>query len=453
MTDRHFKKLLFTTLTSILFVGTETAFSQVDPSTNIIAVDVSTMPENSAFNYDSTFAIGKELGMTQTGLYFNWTTLEPAPLQYDFTFLQIANIYYPATGIAIDLTITPIHTNVLEVPTDLIALPLDHSSVISRFNTLLDSIQINLTQVQLSSLVIGSEMDVYLGNDTVKWQQFSNFFVAVSTHAKMLWPTMPVACEATFSGLTSGAASVYMQQINQSCDYIGVSYYGIDGNFQIKPFNVLQNDFNLITSAYQFKPICFYQYGFPSSAACGSTSGLQEQFIYQTFDLWDTHASQIRMIDFTWMHDLDTAAVNYFLNYYGVNDPGFAGFLGSIGMREWNGNGIDKPALTALRCEAKARGFNQLPLLCTSSITDVSASGNEILLTPVPCINNLNVTVPNTFIKGRLVILNIHGQPVYHQSEINQENFMINTNELPAGKYIIRISYQQKNVEKSFIRL
>ncbi len=453
MIYRHSKNLLFAILTYLQIVGTGTVFAQVNPTTNIIAVDVSTMPENGSFNYDSTFAIGEELGMTQTGLYFNWTTLETAPLQYDFTLLQIANIYYPVNGIAIDLTITPIHTNVLEMPADLVPLPLDHPSVIARFNAMLDSIHHNLTQLQLSSLVIGSEMDVYLGTDTVKWQQFTNFFIAVSAHAKMVWPTVPVACEATFAGLTAGTSSVYMQQINQVSDYIGVSYYAIDGNFQAKPFSALQNDFNLITSAYPVKPICFYQYGFPSSAACGSNLLLQEQFIYQTFNLWDTYASQIKMIDFTWMHDLDTAAVNYFLNYYGVNDPGFAGFLGSIGLREWNGNGSDKPALAALRCEAKVRGFNQLPLLCTSSIAELSVSDHSIALHPVPCTNNLNVTILPAFLKGRLEILDASGHQVYTLGEIKNEKFIIDTSNLTAGNYLIKISHQNQTIGKSFIRL
>ena len=436
-----------------LFWNSNFSFAQVTPSANVIAADVSTMPQNSSFNYDSTFAIGKELGMTQTGLFFNWTALETAPFQYDFSILQIANIYYPSTGVAIDLTITPIHTNVLEMPSDLSSLPLDHPDVTTRFITLLDIIFINLPQLPLSSIVIGSEMDVFLGNDSVKWQQFENFFIIVSAHAKTIWPTTPVACEATFAGLTTGAASFYMQQINHFCDYVGVSYYAINGSFQVKDPAAIQNDFSLITTAYPTKPICFYQYGFPSSPACGSNLLLQEQFINQTFNLWDTYASQIRMIDFTWMHDLDTAAVNYFMNYYGVNDPGFAGFLGSIGMRDWTGNGSDKPALVALRCEAKTRGFNQLPLLCTSSIVTPESDSDEIYLNPVPCRDRLNITIPESCLKGKLEIINITGQVVFTIPEIHHEKMQLNTTEFAGGRYLLRVSHKQKKFEKSFIRL
>ena len=103
-------RLLFYLL--LTFTPWKLIFAQVSPATNVISVDVSTLPQNGTFNYDSTFSLGTAIGMQQTGLYFNWTTLETAPLTYDFSLPDIANIYYPAFSMPVDLTITPIHTNV-----------------------------------------------------------------------------------------------------------------------------------------------------------------------------------------------------------------------------------------------------------------------------------------------------------------------------------------------------
>src|ERR1035437_899878 len=95
----------------IILLHSSALFAQINPINNKISVDVSTAPQNAAFNYDSCFAIGKTLGMTQLGLFLNWTTLEKAPNTFDFSLIDIANIYYPAYGVSIDLNLNPINTN------------------------------------------------------------------------------------------------------------------------------------------------------------------------------------------------------------------------------------------------------------------------------------------------------------------------------------------------------
>ena len=84
---------------------------QISPINNFIGVDVSTQPQNTSFNYDSCFARGTILGMSVTGVFQTWTAMDTAPLTYNFYILDIANIYYPAFNMPIDLTIAPIATN------------------------------------------------------------------------------------------------------------------------------------------------------------------------------------------------------------------------------------------------------------------------------------------------------------------------------------------------------
>lgn len=425
--------------------------AQVTPAINVIAVDVSTLPQNAAFNYDSTFSLGVSIGMQQTGLYFNWTTLETAPQVYDFSLPDIANIYYPANNMAVDLTITTIHTNVPEIPSDLSALPLDDASVVGRFNSLLDSLKLHLNQLQLSSLVIGSEMDVYLATDSTLWNQFINFHSMVTAHAKLLWPSVPVACEATFSGLT-GYASGFLQTLNQHTDYIGVSYYPLDAAFQVAPLTVIGNDFNLVTSLYPSKPIQFYQYGFPSSPSCSSSEIIQQQFITETFTQWDLHASKIRMIDFTWMHDLDTAAVNYFLNYYGINDPGFAGFLGSIGLRRWTGSGSNKPAFEELICQAKARGFNNQLVNCFQSVEE-SESAMQLDLYPNPFDNTIFLDHHLNAGPAVIEVFTTQGQSVLKSVvPAGERSTTLNTANLKPGLYSIVVSYDGKLIQKLLVK-
>jgi len=342
------------------------AAGQITPEKNIICVDVNS-PQNASYTYDSAFIACRNLGMKQTGLFFAWTSIETSPGVFDFSYLDIANVYYPAYNTAVDLTIAPIETNHLEVPSDLANYPLDNPIVINRFKILLDSVFAHVPSLQLSSLEIGSEVDIYLGSDPAKWTQYTNFYSAVSAYAKTLRSNVKVASEATFDGLTGNSFN-FIQALNTFSDFIAVSYYPLYTDFTVKPVSSIPIDFARIIELYPSKPIYFTQYGYPSSALCGSSNTLQLQFVQQTFTSWDYYASNIRMIDFTWMHDLSPASINHYSTYYGITDTKFLDFLGSIGLRTYAGSGTDKPAYNELICQANLRGYNNIN--CVTSTED-----------------------------------------------------------------------------------
>ncbi|MBA3704547.1 MAG: hypothetical protein H0W84_01190, partial [Bacteroidetes bacterium] len=113
--------------------------AQITPANNVIAVDVN-QPQNASYTYDTAFAACYNLGMREIGISFPWTNLETSPGIFDFTYLDIANYYYPAHSISVDLTIAPINTNVKSVPSDLSSINFDNTIMINRFKKLLDSI-------------------------------------------------------------------------------------------------------------------------------------------------------------------------------------------------------------------------------------------------------------------------------------------------------------------------
>jgi hypothetical protein len=68
---KHLYTLLFLVAIFQISIG------QINPTNNKISMDVSTFPQNnSVYNYDSCFAVGKNLGMGQVGLSQNWTAIE-----------------------------------------------------------------------------------------------------------------------------------------------------------------------------------------------------------------------------------------------------------------------------------------------------------------------------------------------------------------------------------------
>ncbi len=411
------------------------SLAQINPTTNKISVDVSTQPQSTSFNYDSCFAIGKKLGMTQTGLFQVWTSVETSPLTYNFTIFDIANSYYPAQNMAIDLTLAPIATNVLEVPSDLTTTAFSSTVMINRFKRLLDSVKVHIPNVTLSSLVIGSEHDVYLSSNTTKWNEYTIFYNAVSAYAKTIWPGLKIATELTFDGMVN--QNSFAQTLNSSSDYIGVSYYPLNANFTVKPISTISIDFATLVGLYPSKPLCFYQYGYPSSTTCNSSDLQQAQFITQTFSTWDFYAGQIKLIDFTWLHDLSPASVSYYSTYYGISDPVFLEYLRTLGLRTWGLTGTDKLALHELQCQAKQRGYNALNMSCTNGINDVKQQTNAFQLYPNPAVNQLVVS----FDERDFIEVNIYnsiGIEVYCGKPTNGiKEISIDVSPLSAGLYTV----------------
>ncbi|MCZ2276805.1 MAG: T9SS type A sorting domain-containing protein [Bacteroidia bacterium] len=425
--------------------------AQINPAYNKMAVDVSTYHvQNPAYNYDSSFLIGKDLGMNEVGLFINWTMLEITPGMFDFTILDMANAYYPAHSMAVDINLNPINTNRLEVPSDLDSIAFDNPVFISRYKTLLDSVKVHLTDLSISSLVIGTEIGAFLQNDSVKWNQYINFYNSVSAYAKTIWPGLKVAVELQFTDLID--YNSFAQQINAGSDYIGVSYYPIWGNYTVKPVNSITLDMDTLVSLYPAKPICFYQFGFPSSQTCNSSDSLQAEFIKQAFTSWDYYASHIRLIDFTWMTDLDTTAVNYYGTYYGVSDTVFLEFLRTLGLRTWNGNGTDKPALYELRCQAKQRNYNNLNISCTTTVTKPNENINDwFSVYPNPVQTRLNIEMPPGIMVTNLGIYNNLGQIEVYYSNLNSNKFSIENLNLINGLYYVVVQIGEKLVTRKFV--
>ena len=325
--------------------------SSTTKGARILGIDITMAQDN---DYDAAFSIAKDIGVQEVGLFFNWDSIETSPRKYDNPNFAIANTYYPAHNTMVSLTITPIHTNRLVVPDDLQHTNLDDPEMISRFTSMLDWVFTQIPDLDLHSLVIGSEFDVYFGTDKPQWVEYETFFKEVKAHIKKINPDIIVTAEVTFNGLT-GDAKEYAQSLNKYTDVIGVSYYPLNKDYTVKAPSVVHSDFDTLTTVYKGRIIYFYQLGYPSSTSLTSSQEKQKQFIKEVFKAWDQHASQIRLIDFTWLHDIPPEGVMECTQFYGVSDYRFQEFLATLGLRTYNGK--DKEALRALREEAKKRGW------------------------------------------------------------------------------------------------
>jgi hypothetical protein len=318
-----------------------------------LSIDVN---EPSDGNYDAAFRLAREVGAQAVSLSIPWDTFEVAPGVFspEPDFLAIANIYYPATGTSLALTLAPIDTNQLRVPQDLAALSFDDPDMIERFNRALEQALARLPETEIRVLAIGNEIDVYLQGDPAQCAAYASFMAAAAAHARSLRPGLRVGTKATSSGLL-GESRTCLEAINRHSDVILATYYPLGSDFSVRPASSPAQDFAALVAAAGSKPVYLLEVGYPSSELLGSSEAQQAEFVRQVFRSWDAEVASIPYLSFTWMHDIPGDSLEGYLGYYGLDSAEFAAFLGTLGLRTRNGR--DKLAFRALAQEAAARGW------------------------------------------------------------------------------------------------
>ena len=313
----------------------------------ILAIDINSQGEN----YGTDFALAKNSGMQATQLTLFWNMIETSKLKYDNNWLKTADSFYPSQKTKIALVIGVIDTNNDVRPSDLKATAFDSPENIERFEKLIDYIFSETPNLKIVSFSVGNEIDIYLGNDKEKWQEYTNFYSNVSDYIRSK-KNIQIGSKATFNGLINKNVE-QLKTLNEKSDIILVTYYPINSDFTVKNPEIVGSDFDALTSIYS-KPIQILEAGYPSSSVLESSEKKQAEFIKQVFISWDKHSSQIKLINFVWLNDISDSKLNDFTRYYGISSNNFKEYLKTLGLR--TSDGKDKLSFTALKQEAKARG-------------------------------------------------------------------------------------------------
>ncbi len=89
---------------------------------------------------------------------------------------------------------------------------------------------------------------------------------------------------------------------------------------------------------------------------CAPQGKAQEaRFVEEAFKMWDRHGAHIDLMEFTWLHEQPVSALQGYARYYDLHETGFLTFLGTLGLRSYDGT--DKPAFSQLVQESGARGW------------------------------------------------------------------------------------------------
>ena len=331
----------------------QTGQAQATASNNLLSIDI-TASANS--DYDSAFKLAQGLGMQVTSISITWDEFETSVNRFnpDDNYLKTANDYYPEKNTQISLMLGFIDTNNLRLPSDLMKKDLDDPELINRFKAFIDYAFEQIPDLELSSLAINNEIDAYLGTNDQLWQDYQTFYKEITDYIHNNYPSIKIGTKITYDGL-AGFARAQAKLVNSYSDIIMMTYYPIKPDFTVREPVDIEADIRDVLELYPNKNLYIMETGYPSSKLLASSQKKQAEFIKAIFQVWDLYAEQIKLIDFLWLHDLPPDALAAYGEYYNVDSKRFIAFIGSLGLRSYDGK--DKLAFKALLQELKARGW------------------------------------------------------------------------------------------------
>jgi len=343
--------------------------SVVQKGARQLGVDILDTTPTSSFN--NNISLVQAAGASYMILPIGWNQIEsstPSDCTTAGTYtdpgseLETFNSLLPANNIKLSLSILPISTSINLMPSNLAALPFDNSLVICRFQKMLSFVFSKIPNIQLVSMQFGNEIDEYsAASSTSFWSQYWGFYVNVSQTAKGLSPGLKTSVIGSLYGAsgqsTNSLAQGGLKQIWNSADVVVVTYYPLNTDFTVKSPTVASSDISALANLYPNNKIYFNEIGFPSgSTSENSSQALQQQFLHDIFQVWDTYSTQIPNMTFVRLNDYSlSAAQSVAANYQLSGNLIFIEYLQTLGLRTYDG--VDKPAFSQLKAETSARGW------------------------------------------------------------------------------------------------
>jgi hypothetical protein len=320
---------LSTSVTCIPAIALMTAV--VCAEDRILGLAVTDLPQRS---YDEAAKEVAKLGVRYATIPLQWDEIETKPGVYapNPDWLAIAAAYYPTLGWKVALEINPIDTVADRRPAWLRDKPWDDLEVVRAFRALVMNTLAKSNGLELTSLAIGNEVDVLLGEDPSAWAAYESFLAQAIATTKVIRPDVLVGVKATFIGL-SGKAATHIKQLNSKTDVVMFTYYPLDENFRARdPETAAATDVNAMVEAFPSRKIHLTEVGYPASETCAGGEAGQSRFVKNFFAAWDNYENSIKAVYWDWMTDISSQDVAAAGRYYGVNQKCFAEFIGTLGL-------------------------------------------------------------------------------------------------------------------------
>jgi len=263
-----------------------------------------------------------------------WSDFEPSPGVYRSAELRQSLTAFESLGFRVSFNMRAIDTNTLHLPTDLAGRSFGNSAVIARTDVLVDTLIAIARDHPLLVLVLGNEVDAWLAANAGEFDAFRDLYAREVSRIHLALPGQRVGV-TTISPVRNPNAWVG-QQLNVYSDLAIYTYYPFQPgtDFVHLPPSTFEPDMAAMRAAAAGKLWALQEVGYSSSPLNGGSDSLQADFVrrFRTFVAGENQSDLLYASWFLYT-DFSPAFVNTLLQYYGASSPGFAAYLGNLGLR------------------------------------------------------------------------------------------------------------------------
>jgi hypothetical protein len=298
---------------------------------------------------DAAIRFGYRRGLTAGAMLLsftaNWDAVEPTVGSYTLTAIQrLADELAGSTASAQVAIVVLGWDGGKHLPADVGTTTLDAPAVTAALHGLLDALH-GVLGGRLAVLLLGTEVEAYLGTHVSEITPFANLVASARTYAQGLsgWAALEVT--ASFKHSTAATIPTTYADVLAAVTHIGITYYPINGDFTVQHTDGgaiatdIYNDFGAMLADLGYEEVLLTEVGFPSAAGLNSSPSLQAAFVQGVIAVAQAYATVngadggplFHTLVVEWQHDLSEAA----LDFVGLTGNGRL-FLGSLGYRDQN---------------------------------------------------------------------------------------------------------------------
>jgi len=300
-----------------------------------------------------------ENGMNVYMVACKWKGLEPAPGKFNLQehlinpLTMLVPRYPQLKGVV--LVLQMIDTNWRPMPADLSTKPFDDPAVLQRFDALIDAIAAEPCSKRITHILLGNEVDGYLGQHPEEGAAFTTFYKRGVERIHQRLPGVKVGTIFTAAGATRGSPRVF-EELNKYSDFVDFTYYPVEGlvrgnwsaTWQMLPIEESLAELARLVERAGNKPFSFTEIGYSASPVNNSSEEKQAEFVRGMFRVLDPYREkgQIAFILYHVMYDYPPGWCIPYAKQQGVPAEAICGFVENMGLRSY-ATGAPRPAWAA----------------------------------------------------------------------------------------------------------
>ncbi|MDX2064118.1 MAG: hypothetical protein SFX74_00090 [Fimbriimonadaceae bacterium] len=285
-----------------------------------------------------------QMGTEAMALSLNWKEIETGPGMFDLKKIDDNLGLARFVGAEPYVTIKIINTTAREVPTDLQEQAWDSPVMIARFQEFLRAILPRFGN-RVKALSIANEADIYFADKADELDGFMRLYRATKSTLKTSAPDLPIGVTTTWEGISTRKS--ICQTLQQESEFLFLTYYAVRPDYSLQPNTEVRKHLAEMAAFTGTKPWVLQEFGQPASPVLGASDATQDAFLKETLRVLPEFAPRLKAAVYFSQVDFSPELVTALKTYYGAQDPRFAAFLGSLGLRDATGKA--RPGLRTLR--------------------------------------------------------------------------------------------------------